>query len=142
LTNKLIVWFRESWSRIKRHWKAKARAGIKISSPKEVAAAVAKGPIRTALTPEDKLIAVGYKQTRGVFLACRERVYIIIRSQAHPFPLVNSCSGVRITTMKECFELFSVVVTFLSPVNKAVMIQHRTLLYQNFSSVSVNKGIK
>jgi hypothetical protein len=45
--------------------------------------------------------------------------------------------------LTSCFgEVVSIMV--LSPVNKAVMIQHGDYftIYQNLSSVSVNKGIK
>ena len=71
--------------------------------------------------------------------------------QAHPIysSLVVHNSGVEITTNEGASaravfggEVASVMV--LSPVNKAVMIQHGDYftIYQNLSSVSVNKGDK
>ncbi|NGY36648.1 peptidoglycan DD-metalloendopeptidase family protein [Flavobacterium sp. XN-5] len=138
--------------------KAKARALAEKSnaSPKEVAAAVAKKPVsssRIELTPEDKLIADSFKANRGSLPWPVEKGFISLGygSQAHPIyhTLVINNSGVEITTneganARAVFggEVSSIMV--LSPVNKAVMIQHGDYftIYQNLSTVSVSKGDK
>jgi septal ring factor EnvC (AmiA/AmiB activator) len=138
--------------------KAKARALAKNAnaSPKEVAAAVAKEPVsssRIELTPEAKLIADNFRANRGSLPWPVEKGFISLGygDQAHPIynTLVIHNSGVEITTNEGASaravfggEVASVMV--LSPVNKAVMIQHGDYftIYQNLSSVSVNKGDK
>jgi septal ring factor EnvC (AmiA/AmiB activator) len=138
--------------------KAKARALAEKSnaSPKEVAASVAKAPVsssRIELTPEDKLIADSFKANRGSLPWPVEKGFISLGygSQAHPIynTLVINNSGVEITTneganARAVFggEVSSIMV--LSPVNKAVMIQHGDYftIYQNLSTVSVSKGDK
>ncbi|MFQ3173755.1 MAG: septal ring factor EnvC (AmiA/AmiB activator) [Flavobacterium sp.] len=138
--------------------KAKARALAKNAnaSPKEVAAAVAKEPVsssRIELTPEAKLIADNFRSNRGSLPWPVEKGFISLGygDQAHPIynTLVIHNSGVEITTNEGAAaravfggEVASVMI--LSPVNKAVMIQHGDYftIYQNLSSVSVNKGDK
>jgi septal ring factor EnvC (AmiA/AmiB activator) len=138
--------------------KAKARALAKNAnaSPKEVAAAIAKEPVsssRIELTPEAKLIADNFRANRGSLPWPVEKGFISLGygDQAHPIynTLVIHNSGVEITTNEGASaravfggEVASVMV--LSPVNKAVMIQHGDYftIYQNLSSVSVNKGDK
>ncbi|MGO4817120.1 murein hydrolase activator EnvC family protein [Flavobacterium sp. W22_SRS_FP1] len=138
--------------------KAKARALAKNAnaSPKEVAAAVAKEPVsssRIELTPEAKLIADNFRANRGSLPWPVEKGFISLGygDQAHPIynTLVIHNSGVEITTNEGASaravfggEVASVMV--LSPVNKAVMIQHGDYftIYQNLSSVSVTKGDK
>jgi septal ring factor EnvC (AmiA/AmiB activator) len=136
--------------------KAKALAEKSNASPKEVAAAVAKVSVsssRIELTPEDKLIADSFKANRGSLPWPVEKGFISLGygDQAHPIynTLVIHNSGVEITTNEGATaravfggEVASIMV--LSPVNKAVMIQHGDYftIYQNLSSVSVNKGDK
>jgi septal ring factor EnvC (AmiA/AmiB activator) len=138
--------------------KAKARALAKNAnaSPKEVAAAIAKEPVsssRIELTPEAKLIADNFRANRGSLPWPVEKGFISLGygDQAHPIynTLVIHNSGVEITTNEGASaravfggEVASVMV--LSPVNKAVMTQHGDYftIYQNLSSVSVNKGDK
>jgi septal ring factor EnvC (AmiA/AmiB activator) len=138
--------------------KAKARALAKNANatPKEVAAAVAKEPVsssRIELTPEAKLIADNFRANRGSLPWPVAKGFISLGygDQAHPIynTLVIHNSGVEITTNEGASaravfggEVASVMV--LSPVNKAVMIQHGDYftIYQNLSSVSVNKGDK
>lgn len=136
--------------------RAKALAEKPNATPKEVAAAVAKTPVsssRIELTPEAKLIADNFKANRGNLPWPVEKGFISLGygSQAHPIyhTLVINNSGVEITTneganARAVFggEVASVMV--LSPVNRAVMIQHGDYftIYQNLSSVSVNKGDK
>lgn len=136
--------------------RAKALADKPNATPKEVAAAVAKAPVsssRIELTPEDKLIADSFKANRGSLPWPVEKGFISLGygDQAHPIynTLVIHNSGVEITTNEGATaravfggEVASVMV--LSPVNKAVMIQHGDYftIYQNLSSVSVSKGDK
>jgi septal ring factor EnvC (AmiA/AmiB activator) len=136
--------------------RAKALADKPNATPKEVAAAVAKAPVsssRIELTPEDKLIADNFKANRGSLPWPVEKGFISLGygDQAHPIynTLVIHNSGVEITTNEGATaravfggEVASIMV--LSPVNKAVMIQHGDYftIYQNLSSVSVNKGDK
>jgi len=136
--------------------RAKALANNSNASPKEVAAAVAKEPVsssRIELTPEAKLIADNFRANRGSLPWPVEKGFISLGygDQAHPIynTLVIHNSGVEITTNEGASaravfggEVASVMI--LSPVNKAVMIQHGDYftIYQNLSSVSVNKGDK
>lgn len=136
--------------------RAKALASNSNASPKEVAAAVAKEPVsssRIELTPEAKLIADNFRANRGSLPWPVEKGFISLGygDQAHPIynTLVIHNSGVEITTNEGASaravfggEVASVMI--LSPVNKAVMIQHGDYftIYQNLSSVSVNKGDK
>lgn len=136
--------------------KARALANNSKASPKEVAAAVAKESVsssRIELTPEAKLIADNFRANRGSLPWPVEKGFISLGygDQAHPIynTLVIHNSGVEITTNEGASaravfggEVASVMI--LSPVNKAVMIQHGDYftIYQNLSSVSVNKGDK
>lgn len=137
--------------------RAKALAEKPNATPKEVAAAVGKAvPVsssRIELTPEAKLIADNFKANRGSLPWPVEKGFISLGygDQAHPIynTLVIHNSGVEITTNEGATaravfggEVASVMV--LSPVNKAIMIQHGDYftIYQNLSSVSVNKGDK
>ncbi|MBE0392551.1 murein hydrolase activator EnvC [Flavobacterium sp. PL002] len=136
--------------------KAKALAEKSNATPKEVAATVAKEPVsssRIELTPESKLIADNFRANRGHLPWPVEKGFISLGygDQAHPIynTLVIHNSGVEITTNDGASalavfggEVASVMV--LSPVNKAVMIQHGDYftIYQNLSSVSVSKGDK
>lgn len=108
---------------------------------------------RIELTPESKLIADNFRANRGNLPWPVEKGFISLGygDQAHPIysSLVVHNSGVEITTNEGASaravfggEVASVMV--LSPVNKAVMIQHGDYftIYQNLSSVSVNKGDK
>jgi septal ring factor EnvC (AmiA/AmiB activator) len=136
--------------------KARALASNSGASKKEVAAEAAKESVsssRIELTPEDKLIADSFKANRGSLPWPVEKGFISLGygDQAHPIynTLVIHNSGVEITTNEGATaravfggEVASVMV--LSPVNKAVMIQHGDYftIYQNLSSVSVGKGDK
>ncbi|MGO4905380.1 murein hydrolase activator EnvC family protein [Flavobacterium sp. W20_MBD1_R3] len=126
--------------------KAKANPSAPVSR-----AAVSSSKIE--LTPEAKIIADNFRANRGRLPYPVEKGYVSLGygNQAHP--LFNTItvhnSGVEITTdqgasARAVFggEVTSVMV--LSPVNKAVMIQHGDFftVYQNLSSVSVSKGDK
>ena len=136
--------------------KAKALASNSKATPKEVAATVAKAPVsssRIELTPESKLIADSFRANKGRLPWPVEKGFISLGygDQAHPVysTLVIHNSGLEITTndganARAVFggEVTSVIV--LSPINKAVVIQHGDYftVYQNLSSVSVSKGDK
>lgn len=121
---------------------------------KEIASSTpAASSARIVLTPEAKIIADNFKANRGRLPFPVEKGFISLSygTQPHPvFPaLTVHNSGVEITTeqgtnARAVFdgEVTSVIV--LSPVNKAVMIQHGDYftVYQNLSSVSVSKGDK
>jgi len=108
---------------------------------------------KIVLTAESKILADNFRANRGKLPWPVEKGYVSLGygDQAHPvYPsLVIHNSGVEITTdqgatARAVFggEVTSVIV--LSPVNKAVMIQHGDCftVYQNLSSVSVSKGDK
>jgi len=150
--------------------KAKAKANSKpipkpIPIPKEVEKAAAKAtpkvevasaPVsstKIVLTNESKIESDNFKNNKGRLPWPVEKGFISLGygDQAHPVykTLVIHNSGLEITTdsganARAVFggEVTSVMV--LSPVNKAVMIQHGDFftVYQNLSSVLVSKGDK
>lgn len=126
--------------------KAKANPSAPVSR-----AAVSSSKIE--LTPESKIIADNFRANRGRLPYPVEKGYVSLGYGNQTHPLFNTItvhnSGVEITTDKGASaravfggEVTSVIV--LSPVNKAVMIQHGDYftVYQNLSSVSVSKGDK
>ena len=147
---------------------AKAKANSKpipkpIPIPKEVQKAIAKetsvAPVvavsstKIVLTSDGKIDSDNFKSNRGKLPWPVERGYISLGfgDQAHPVytTLVIHNSGLEFTTDSgaSARAVFGGVVTsviIISPVNKVVMIQHGDFftLYQNLSSVSVNKGDK
>ena len=126
--------------------KAKANPSTPVSK-----AAVSSSKIE--LTPESKIIADNFRANRGRLPYPVEKGYVSLGYGNQTHPLFNTItvhnSGVEITTDKGASaravfggEVTSVIV--LSPVNKAVMIQHGDYftVYQNLSSVNVSKGDK
>ena len=126
--------------------KAKANPSTPVSK-----AAVSSSKIE--LTPESKIIADNFIANRGRLPYPVEKGYVSLGYGNQTHPLFNTItvhnSGVEITTDKGASaravfggEVTSVIV--LSPVNKAVMIQHGDYftVYQNLSSVNVSKGDK
>ena len=108
---------------------------------------------RIVLTAEAKILADNFRSNKGKLPWPVEKGFVSLGygNQAHPvYPsLVIHNSGVEITTEQGATaravfagEVTSVIV--LSPVNKAVMIQHGDYftVYQNLSSVNVSKGDK
>ncbi|MEY4432421.1 MAG: hypothetical protein RLZZ44_551, partial [Bacteroidota bacterium] len=105
------------------------------------------------LTPEAKIIADNFRANKGRLPYPVERGSITLGFGNQPHPVYKSLmvhnSGVEITTdqganARAVFDgVVSSVIT-LSPVNRAVMIQHGDYftVYQNLSSVSVSKGDK
>lgn len=108
---------------------------------------------RIALTPEGKILAADFKANRGKLPWPVEKGFISLGYGDQPHPLYPSLtvhnSGVEITTeqgatARAVFEGVVSKVIALSPVNRAVFIQHGDYftVYQNLSSVSVNQGDK
>ena len=133
----------------------KAAAANAKANPKTSAAATkaTASSSKIVLTPEGKVIANNFRASKGKLPWPVEPGVVTLRygDQAHPVhrSLVVHNSGVEITTdaganARAVFdgEVTSVIV--LSPVNKAVMIQHGDFftVYQNLSNVYVNKGEK
>ena len=126
--------------------KAKANPSAPVSK-----AAVSSSKIE--LTPEAKIVADNFRSNRGRLPYPVEKGFISLGYGNQTHPLFNTItvhnSGVEITTDRGASaravfggEVTSVIV--LSPVNKAVMIQHGDYftVYQNLSSVNVSKGDK
>lgn len=119
-------------------------------------AAVSKSPVSSSkiiLTAEAKIVSDNFRANKGMLPWPVEKGFVSLPygDQAHPVykTLVIRNSGVEITTdqganARAVFggEVTSVIV--LSPVNKAVMVQHGDFftVYQNLSSVFVTKGEK
>ncbi len=106
---------------------------------------------KIVLTAESKLLADNFRANRGKLPWPVEKGFVSLGygDQAHPVyeNLTIHNSGVEITTNHDASAraVFGGVVTsviVLSPVNKAVVIQHGDCftVYQNLSSVSVSKG--
>lgn len=132
-----------------------ALAAAKASPAKatEVKAKVAESPSKIVLTPEAKIVADNFRANKGSLPWPVERGVVTLGYGDQPHPVHRSLvvhnSGVEITTeeganARAVFggEVISVIV--LSPVNKAVIIQHGDFftIYQNLGSVSVSKGDK
>lgn len=117
---------------------------------------VSREPISSTkidLTPEAQIISDNFRANKGRLPFPVEKGYISLGygNQRHPVykSLVVHNSGVEITTdqgsnARAVFDGVVSSVINLSPVNKAVMIQHGDYftVYQNLSSVSVEKGDK
>jgi murein hydrolase activator len=108
---------------------------------------------RITLTPEGKILAADFKANRGKLPWPVEKGFISLGYGDQPHPLYPSLtvhnSGVEITTeqgatARAVFEGVVSKVIALSPVNRAVFIQHGDYftVYQNLSSVSVDQGDK
>jgi septal ring factor EnvC (AmiA/AmiB activator) len=108
---------------------------------------------RIVLTAESKILADNFRANKGKLPWPVEKGFVSLGYGDQPHPVYPSLvihnSGVEITTdqgstARAVFggEVTSVIV--LSPVNKAVMVQHGDFftVYQNLSSVSVSKGDK
>lgn len=134
----------------------KTATAVAKANPKTTTAAATKATetsTKIVLTSEGQIIANNFKANKGKLPWPVEKGFVSLGygDQAHPIykSLVVHNSGVEITTdqgasARAVFggEVISVMV--LSPVNKAVMIQHGDYftVYQNLSSVSVSKGDK
>ncbi|RZJ72008.1 peptidoglycan DD-metalloendopeptidase family protein [Flavobacterium sp.] len=134
----------------------KAALAAAKSSPSKasaVKAKVAEAPSKIVLTPEAKVVADNFRSNKGSLPWPVERGVVSLGYGDQQHPLYRSLtvhnSGVEITTddgasARAVFggEVISVIV--ISPVNKAVIIQHGDYftIYQNLSSVNVDKGDK
>eukprot|EP01096_Ripella_sp_DP13-Kostka_P013871 TRINITY_DN6113_c0_g2_i1.p1 TRINITY_DN6113_c0_g2~~TRINITY_DN6113_c0_g2_i1.p1 ORF type:complete len:418 (-),score=-43.46 TRINITY_DN6113_c0_g2_i1:76-1329(-) len=108
---------------------------------------------KIALTPEGKILAADFKANRGKLPWPVEKGFISLGYGDQPHPLYPTLtvhnSGVEITTeqgasARAVFEGVVSSVIVLSPINRAVMIQHGDYftVYQNLSQVFVEKGDK
>lgn len=108
---------------------------------------------RIELTPEGKILAADFKANRGKLPWPVEKGFISLGYGDQPHPVYPTLtihnSGVEITTeqgatARAVFEGVVSKVIALSPVNRAVFIQHGDYftVYQNLSSVSVEQGDK
>ena len=131
----------------------KAAAENAKANPSGVVSKVAVSSSRIVLTAETKLVADNFRANRGKLPWPVEKGFVSSAYGDHPHPVISSLmihnSGVEITTEQGATAraVFGGVVTsvlVISPVNKAVMIQHGDYftVYQNLSSVFVNKGDK
>ncbi|QBN19334.1 peptidase M23 [Flavobacterium nackdongense] len=138
--------------------KAEAKGGeskeeIKTRARAIVSAAPAAMSSKIILTAEAKILSDNFKANRGKLPWPVEKGFVSLPYGDQPHPQFPSLrvhnSGVEITTdqgatARAVFggEVTSVMV--LSPVNKAVMIQHGDYftVYQNLSAVNVSKGDK
>jgi murein hydrolase activator len=130
---------------------ANAKANPKTTTAAKTAATESSAKI--VLTPEGQLVANNFKANRGRLPWPVEKGVISLPYGDQPHPIYKTLmvhnSGIEITTesganARAVFsgEVANVIV--ISPVNKAVMIQHGDYftVYQNLSSVSVSKGDK
>jgi septal ring factor EnvC (AmiA/AmiB activator) len=135
---------------------SKSSSSKEVKDIKEIKETVARTPVsssRIELTPEAKSIADNFRANRGNLPWPVEKGFISLGFGDQPHPVYNTLvvhnSGVEITTNEgaNARAVFGGVVSkvmLLSPVNKAVMIQHGDYftVYQNLSSVSVSQGDK
>lgn len=134
----------------------KTAAAAKKANPKTTTPAKTReveAADKIVLTPEGQVIANNFKANKGRLPWPVEKGFVSLGygDQAHPVykSLVVHNSGVEITTdqgasARAVFGGEVIKVMVLSPVNRAVMIQHGDYftVYQNLSSVSVSKGDK
>ncbi len=135
----------------------RAAEAAKKANPKKVVTAAETKAIESStkimLTPESKIIADNFRANKGKLPWPVEKgtVYLRYGDQSHPIikTLTVHNSGVDIATEEgaSARAVFGGIVTkviVLSPVNKAVFIQHGDYftVYQNLSSVVVSKGDK
>ena len=140
--------------------KAQSKAESKTETKEELKTRaktlISSAPVSSSkieLTPEAKIVADNFKANRGRLPFPVEKGFISLGYGSQPHPVYKTLtihnSGVEITTEQgaNARAVFDGVVTsviVLSPINKAVMIQHGDYftVYQNLSSVSVSKGDK
>ncbi len=141
--------------------KAMAKAASKVESNEElktrakaiVSSEATVSSSKIVLTAESKILADNFKANRGKLPWPVERGVVSSAYGDHPHPVISTLmvhnSGVDITTDQgaSARAVFGGVVTSVlvtSPITKAVVIQHGDYftVYQNLSSVSVNKGDK
>ncbi|HSD06480.1 murein hydrolase activator EnvC family protein [Flavobacterium sp.] len=130
-----------------------AEANRKAASENPNAPASAYTSARIVLTAEAKILADNFRANKGKLPWPVEKGFVSLGYGQQPHPvypsLVINNSGVEITTeqganARAVFEGEVTSVMVLSPVNKAVMLQHGDCftVYQNLSNVYVTKGEK
>ncbi|MBF4492399.1 peptidoglycan DD-metalloendopeptidase family protein [Flavobacterium sp. JLP] len=131
----------------------KAAAEKAKDNPGSTATVTAVSSSKIALTPEGKILAADFKANRGKLPWPVEKGFVSLKYGNQPHPLYPDLtvhnSGVEITTeqganARAVFEGEVSTVMVLSPVNRAVVIQHGDYftVYQNLSQVFVTKGDK
>lgn len=133
--------------------KGETNEEIKTRAKAIVSSSAAVSSSRIILTAESKILADNFRANKGKLPWPVEKGFVSLPYGDQPHPQFASLmihnSGVEITTdqgatARAVFggEVTSVIV--LSPVNKAVMIQHGDYftVYQNLSAVYVSKGDK
>lgn len=131
----------------------KAAAENAKASPNKPAPRASSSSSRIILTAEAKILADNFRANKGKLPWPVDKGFVSLPYGDQPHPQFSSLqihnSGVEITTEQGAAaravfagEVTSVIA--LSPVNKAVMIQHGDYftVYQNLSSVYVSKGDK
>ncbi|MFN3907445.1 MAG: murein hydrolase activator EnvC family protein [Flavobacterium sp.] len=110
-------------------------------------------PNKIDLTPEGQIVSNNFKVNKGKLPWPTEKGYVSMKFGNNPHPLepsiiVNS-NGIEITTdngskARAIFPGEVMMVQELSPVNRAVFIQHGDFItvYQNLTTVNVTKGQK
>jgi murein hydrolase activator len=130
---------------------AKAKANPKTTTAAETKAVETSTKI--VLTPEGQLLANNFKANKGQLPWPVEKGFVSLGfgNQAHPVykSLVIHNSGVEITTdaganARAVYNGEVTKVIIISPLNKAVCVQHGDYftVYQNLSSVTVSAGDK
>ena len=134
----------------------KTATAVAKANPKTTSAAETKATetaTKIVLTTEGKIIADNFKANKGRLPWPVEKGFVSLPYGDQPHPVYKTLivhnSGVEISTdqgasARAVFGGEVISVMILSPVNKAVMIQHGDYftVYQNLSSVNVSKGDK
>ncbi len=126
--------------------KTAAKAGAKTTS-------AGSSSSKIVLTAEGKIESDNFKANRGKLPWPVEKGFVSLKFGDQPHPVQPSLTihsnGVEITTesgssARAVFAGEVMLIQVLSPINKAVYIRHGDFItvYQNLSSVSVNKGDK
>lgn len=126
--------------------KTAAKSGTKTTS-------TGTSPSKIVLTAEGKIESDNFKANRGKLPWPVEKGFVSLKFGDQPHPvqptLTIHSNGVEITTesgssARAVFAGEVMLIQVLSPINKAVYIKHGDFItvYQNLSSVSVNKGDK
>lgn len=110
-------------------------------------------PSKIVLTAEGKIESDNFKANRGKLPWPVEKGFVSLKFGDQPHPVQTTLTihsnGVEITTesgssARSVFAGEVMLIQVLSPINKAVYIKHGDFItvYQNLSTVSVNKGDK
>jgi septal ring factor EnvC (AmiA/AmiB activator) len=108
---------------------------------------------KIVLTPEGKIISDNFKANRGRLPWPVKKGFVSIKFGSQPHPVVRSTqinsNGVEITTNQgaDAIAVFGgevFLVQIITPIKKAVYVQHGDFItvYYNLSSVNVSKGDK